>query len=257
MASLDTVARRLAGTCDAVLVGDHGGVRNDFPPSFMAAALLDRGVAPWVTLACRDRNRVALAAELAALAALGVPGVHCVTGDWQGSGGPVGEARVFDLDALRLVGAARAAGLAVSVAASPAAPPAGLRARRLAAKVAAGASAVFVNHCGGPGPVARFVAAARGEGADATFVACVPVTADARALADLARLPGVALDPVAAEEAAAPAGADLAAVAAVRMLEVEGVDGVNLSGWAAADVATSATVMAGVGTRLLAHRSSR
>ncbi len=101
--SLRAVAARLRGTCDAVLVGDHGGRRNDFPPSFTAGVVMAEGLAPWVTLSCRDRNRVALAAECAALAEMGVAGVHCVTGDWQGSGGGVGEAKVFDLDALRLV----------------------------------------------------------------------------------------------------------------------------------------------------------
>ena len=38
----------------------------------------------WTTLACRDRNRVVLEQELAGLAAVGVDGVLCVTGDGRG-----------------------------------------------------------------------------------------------------------------------------------------------------------------------------
>lgn len=258
VASLDAVARALEGTCDAVLVGDHGGSRNDFPPSFMAAALIERGVTPWVTLSCRDRNRVALGAELAALAAVGVAGVHCVTGDWQGAAGSAGEAKVFDLDALRLVDAARSAGLPVSVAATPAAPPVELRPVRAAQKVAAGASLVFVNHCGGPTAVADFVAAARDAGAEVPFVACVAVSADAAALAGLARLPGVRVDAAAVEEVIDEHPVDVAVEAARRVLEIDGVAGVNLSGAAtSAGPEASAAVMAAVGRRLLRSEAER
>src|ERR1700735_5181792 len=52
-----TVAATLAPGCDAVLVGEHQN-RPDFPPTLMGSLLLDAGVAPWITLSCRDRNRV-------------------------------------------------------------------------------------------------------------------------------------------------------------------------------------------------------
>lgn len=134
-ATLRRVAEALRGTCDTVLVADHGARHGDLPPSYLAGLLIGWGVRPWVTLACRDRNRAALAAECAALADLGVAGVHCVTGDWQHTG----EAQVFDLDANRLVDVAASFGLAVSVAATPGAPPLEDRLRRLADKATAGA----------------------------------------------------------------------------------------------------------------------
>ena len=64
--SIDEVTRRLAGSCDAVLIGEHHA-RPDFPPTFIAAAVNEAGGRPWVTLTCRDRNRVVLEAEIEAL----------------------------------------------------------------------------------------------------------------------------------------------------------------------------------------------
>jgi methylenetetrahydrofolate reductase (NADPH) len=253
------VVALLAGTCDAVLIGDHGGRRNDFPPSFAAEVVVSAGARPWVTLACRDRNRVALAAECAALADVGVVGVHCVTGDWQGLSGDIGERRVFDLDALRLTALAVEHGLAVSVAANPVSPPVGLRPARLAAKAAAGAGTCFINHCGGPAPVARFVAAARRAGADLAYIPCVPVVSDPASVASLARLPGLVLDTAVVEEVAragwtTEAGVAAAAAEAGRMLEIPGVVGVNLSGAASSrSEAASAMMMADVG-RLIRDR---
>ncbi|WP_262320177.1 methylenetetrahydrofolate reductase [Acidiferrimicrobium sp. IK] len=252
--SLQAVTATLRGSCDAVLVGDHGGARNDFPPSHMALLLRDAGVGAWVTLSCRDRNRVALAAELAALADVGVVGVHCVTGDWQGLAGASGERKVFDLECLYLIDQARSAGLLVSVAGTPAAPPVELRPRRLAEKVAAGAQVCFVNHCGGPGPVRRYIEAAHEAGAAVPFIACVAVTGDRGSLTSLARLPGIVLDQAAEREAQSDASGtvDVAVAAAARMLDVEGVAGVNLSGAASsASYGASAAIMAAVGARLL------
>src|ERR1700712_2485877 len=62
-ADLAATAQALAPHCDAVLVGEHQ-TRPDFPPTVMGRMLLDNGVTPWITLACRDRNRVVLEQEL-------------------------------------------------------------------------------------------------------------------------------------------------------------------------------------------------
>src|SRR6185369_12445480 len=70
----------LAGSCDAVLVGDHQD-RPDFPPTMLARLLADAGAKPWVTLACRDRNRIVLEQELHGLREIGPATVLCVTGD--------------------------------------------------------------------------------------------------------------------------------------------------------------------------------
>lgn len=256
--SVVRVAEALRGTCDTVLVADHGARRGDFPPGYIAGQLVGMGIRPWVTLSCRDRNAAALEAECAALAALGVAGIHCVTGDWVPGPSPV-----FDLDSLRLVERAVLAGLPVSVAASPAAPPVEGRPRRLAAKARAGASVCFVNHCGGPAVVERFVAAARDAGADMGYIPCVPVISDPASAMSLAALPGLVLDGdvvtrVAGAGGDPAVGVRAAEAEALAMLAIPGVAGVNLSGPASTvSEAESAAMMARLGDRIRRHPLDR
>ena len=101
-----------------------------------------------MTLTCRDRNRVALDQELAALRHSEVAAVLCVTGDGLpcGKRRGSGPAQVFDLDGPRLTALASAAGIPAVVAETPAAPPRHLRPFRLAQKQRAGAVAAVLNH---------------------------------------------------------------------------------------------------------------
>src|SRR5712691_8107520 len=157
-------ARELAGSVDAALIGEPPGARVQFPPSYRARLLADAGVPAWAGINCRDRNRVALAGEIAACLDAGAVGLHCVTGDHPGAGHRTDAAPVFDLDSVDLVAlardrvtaSARPAGEApfCSVAHAPATPPEHKRLDRVLAKVRAGADAVFIDHCGGPRQVA-------------------------------------------------------------------------------------------------------
>jgi methylenetetrahydrofolate reductase (NADPH) len=65
-ADLAATASVLAPSCDVVLVGEHQH-RADFPPTLMSTLLLDAAVQPWITLSCRDRNRIVLEQELRGL----------------------------------------------------------------------------------------------------------------------------------------------------------------------------------------------
>ena len=154
----------------ALLVGEHAN-RPDFPPTLFAAEVMGAGGRVWTTLACRDRNRVVLEQELAGLAAVGVDGVLCVTGDGRGVSVRPGVTQVFDLDGVRLAALAAAMGLAVAVPESPEAPPLDLRPARVAEKQRAGAQLCVLNHVSSPARVAAFVAAARAAGATLPFVA--------------------------------------------------------------------------------------
>ena len=82
---MSTLAKILGGSCDAVLVGEHQD-QPDFPPTLMAQMLVHNGAQPWLTLTCRDRNRIVLEQELAGLALAGADGVLCVTGDGRAPG---------------------------------------------------------------------------------------------------------------------------------------------------------------------------
>ena len=237
--SLAACARALAGHVDAVLAGDSGAARVQLPPSYRAHLIQSEGVAVWAGLTCRDRNRVAMEGELAALAHAGVAAVHCVTGDHPLTGSRPDARPVFDLDSTRAAHLARAAGHLVSVAESPASPPADRRPARLVEKLRAGAEICFVNHAGGAGPVAAFIRRARDLGATGGFVPCVPAVFDRESAALLRSfttlvLPDGHLDGILAAGTGAAgtraAGIRAAAALAQEFLALDGVVGVNLSG---------------------------
>jgi 5,10-methylenetetrahydrofolate reductase len=226
----------LAGVTDGLLVGEHA-TRPDLPPALVAAEVLAAGGRLWTTLACRDRNQVVLEQELAGLAAIGVDGVLCVTGDARAPSGRPGTTQVFDLDGTRLTALAAAAGLPAAVPESPDAPPVALRPARVAVKQAAGAALCVLNHVRDPARVAGFVAAARAAGATLPFVAAVAVYTDERSARVLQRFPGLGMDDAAIGRVLAAAdpreaGITAAVEEARALLAVPGVVGVNLSGLA-------------------------
>jgi len=234
---LTSVAATLAPSCDAVLVGAHQN-RPDFPPTMHASMLLQAGVRPWITLACRDRNRVTLEQELRGLNHLGVDAVLCVTGDARAYDVRPDVTQVFDLDGPRLAALAASLGMPAAVPETPAAPPRHLRAFRLAQKQRAGAAAAVLNHAS-VASVTSFMAAAARAGVTIPVIAGVAVYTDAPSAAVLSALPGLELDPATVSgvlEHPDPVAAGIAAAAreAQELLRIPGVAGVNISGLASA-----------------------
>ncbi len=235
----------MAGRVDAVLAGDSGSARVQFPPAYRASLIQgsgipgagpqSAGIPVWSGFTCRDRNRVAMEGELAALAYVGVAGVHCVTGDHTLTGSRPDVVPVFDLDSTEAASLARAAGHLVSVGEAPATPPVDRRPDRLLEKIRAGAEVCFVNHAGGREPVRDFVRGVQDRGGDIHFIPCVPIVVD-RASAELLRsfttlvLPDGYLDRILAARDPLVEGIAAAAELASDFLEIDGVSGVNLSG---------------------------
>jgi len=250
--SIDACAAVLSGEVDAVLAGDAGSARVQFPPAYRAHLLQRRGLRVWTGLNMRDRNRVAIEGELAALAVEGVAGVHCVTGDHTRTGHRPDAAPVFDLDSTEAAALARASGHVVSVAASPAAPPVDRRAARLREKARAGADVCFVNHAGGAEPVRRFIDEV---GGGVRFIPCVPVVVD-HASAEVMEsfttlvLPEGFLERVRGARDPRVEGIALAVALAEEMLALPGVVGVNLSGGRDGAEESFAEAMAEVARRL-------
>jgi methylenetetrahydrofolate reductase (NADPH) len=246
--SVRAVTGLLAPVSDGLLVGEH--------QDLMAQQVLAAGGRPWTTLTCRDRNRLVLEQELAGLAAVGVDGVLCVTGDGRGPGARSDVSSVFDLDGTRLAALATAVGLSAAVPESPDAPPVPHRPARVAEKQRAGAQLCVLNHVASPARLAAFTAAARAAGATLPFVAAVAVYTDERSARVLQRFPGLHLDDAAVERvlsAADPvlAGIEAAVAEARALLAVPGVVGVNLSGLASAHgEETAAAVKAEVAVRV-------
>jgi methylenetetrahydrofolate reductase (NADPH) len=227
------VAGILAPVSDAVLVGEHQD-RPDFPPAQLASILQQAGARPWITLSCRDRNRVVLEQELHGLRELGVDAVLCVTGDARAYDVRPEVTQVFDLDGPRLAALAAAIGLPAAVPETPAAPPQHLRPFRLAQKQRAGAAVAVLNH-DTVGSVTRFMAAAAPAGVTIPVIAAVAIFTDPASASALSGLPGLELDPVvvrAVLDDPDPVAAGIAAAAeqARALLAIPGVAGVNISG---------------------------
>jgi methylenetetrahydrofolate reductase (NADPH) len=230
---LRTVAKMLAPSSDAVLVGEHQD-RPDFPPALLASMLQEAGVRPWMTLACRDRNRIVLEQELSGLRHLGVDAVLCVTGDARAYDVRPDVTQVFDLDGPRLAALAASVGICAAVAETPSAPPRRLRPFRLAQKQRAGAAVAVLNH-DTVASVTGFMADAERAGVTVPVIASVAIFTDDPSAAALSGLPGLKLDPdvvrrVLDDPDPVAAGIAAAAREANALLAIPGVAGVNISG---------------------------
>jgi methylenetetrahydrofolate reductase (NADPH) len=253
--TLLATARVLAPTCDAVLVGDHQD-RPDFPPTMLARLLAGVGARPWVTLACRDRNRVVLEQELRGFREDNPATLLCVTGDGRAFDVRPDVTQAFDLDGTRLAGLAAGMGLPVAVVETPTARPTEVRPLRLVQKQRAGAGIAVLNHVRSATEVASFLAPAHRAGLTIPVLASVAVFTDERSAAVLTALPGLEIDPAMVHQVLAapdPVAAGIAAAVreALALLAVDGVVGVNLSGMASArGTAYAAAVQAEIGQRI-------
>jgi methylenetetrahydrofolate reductase (NADPH) len=148
-------ALRLAQVVDAINTTDSSGANVHMSSIASAALLLRAGYEVVMQMSCRDRNRIALQADLLGAAALGVKNILCITGDDVSVGDQPETKRVFDFDSMHLLRTARIMrdqavflsgrkisvppGLFLGAVENPFAPPLHWRAERLAKKVEAGA----------------------------------------------------------------------------------------------------------------------
>jgi len=256
--SIEQVTSIMAGSCDALLVGEHQS-RPDFPPAQMMSFVREAGGHAVITLTCRDRNRVVLEQELAGLAELGAPGVLCVTGDGRAPGIRPEVTQVFDLDGTRLAAMASEAGLPVLVAESPDAAPVEVRPGRLLQKQRAGAGFCVLNHVSSVAAVDRFVSAARAQGVTLPIVAAVSVFTDETSAAILQAFPGLylrdeAISAVLDAHDPVCAGVDAAVAEASALLAIDGIVGVNVSGLGSGrgvDAGAEVKAAVGLGIRAL------
>ena len=97
------VAQQLKGRVHGVNITD--GSRAVLRMSSLAASviLLNNGIEPICQVACRDRNCIALQADLMGASALGVKNILALTGDPVKAGDHVKAKSVFDLESVRLL----------------------------------------------------------------------------------------------------------------------------------------------------------
>lgn len=98
-------AAALGGAVDAFNLTDSAGANMSMSPIAAAHLMADAGLEPILQITGRDRNRIALQADMLAAAALGVRNVLCMSGDPPGRGDHPDAAGVFDLKAESLLSA--------------------------------------------------------------------------------------------------------------------------------------------------------
>jgi methylenetetrahydrofolate reductase (NADPH) len=160
---------------DAVNATDNTAAHAHASPLAVSIALQQLGMEPIMQLVCRDRNRLALEAEIAGAALHGIENICCLTGDDVTAGDEPEARRVFDLDSIQLLATAEAMRngsylsgrkidpaprLFLGAVENPQAPPQGYRVERALKKVRAGARFLQLQVGFELGPLERFMAEA-------------------------------------------------------------------------------------------------
>jgi methylenetetrahydrofolate reductase (NADPH) len=150
-------AKLLKGVVDAVNITDNQTAIVRMSSIGAGTIVVQEGLEPIIQMTCRDRNRLAIQADLLGAYALGMRNLLCLTGDHQAFGNHPTAKNVFDLDSIQLVQTVAAmrddkvfeCGDAmkgqepcffVGAAAAPFADPIDFRPYRLGKKVKAGAN---------------------------------------------------------------------------------------------------------------------
>jgi methylenetetrahydrofolate reductase (NADPH) len=147
---------------DAFNATDNPAAHAHVSPLAVSIGLQEVGAEPIMQLVCRDKNRLALEADLMGAAMYGIVNVSCLTGDDVTAGDEPEARRVFDLDSIQLIALARALDRGrylsgreihprphffVGAVENPSAPPLEHRVRRAAKKAMAGASFLQLQLC--------------------------------------------------------------------------------------------------------------
>lgn len=96
-------AEGLKDMVDAFNLTDSHSARMSMSPMAVAHLLLDRNLEPILQMTCRDRNRLALQADLLGAYALGIRNISIMTGDPPRAGDHPDARPVFDLDSIALL----------------------------------------------------------------------------------------------------------------------------------------------------------
>ena len=150
-ASIVRDAETLRGAADAVNCTDNSAAHTHVSALAASRLLVEAGIEPVMQFVCRDRNRLALQADLLGAAALGVRNVVCMTGDDVSAGDHPEAKPIYDIDSVHLIRIARIMrdegvylsgrplseppSFLIGAVENPFAPPRDFRPRRLGTKI--------------------------------------------------------------------------------------------------------------------------
>jgi len=173
-ASIVRAAETLRGFADGVNCTDNSAAHPHVSALAASRILVEFGIEPVMQLVCRDRNRLALQADLLGAAALGVRNVVCMTGDDVSAGDHPEAKPIYDIDSIHLLRIARMmrdegtylSGRAladppsflIGAVENPFAPPRDFRPMRLGTKIEAGAEFIQTQICFNVGAMRLFMA---------------------------------------------------------------------------------------------------
>jgi methylenetetrahydrofolate reductase (NADPH) len=153
-AKVEKYAKRLRPWFVAVNATDNTAAHAHASNVASAIAIKMHGIEPIMQVVCRDKNRLAIQADIVGASLHGIENICALTGDDVTAGDETEARRVFDLDGPQLVRLATTIGrgeymsgrkidpaphLFVGAVENPSAPPFEYRVQRVAKKVAAGA----------------------------------------------------------------------------------------------------------------------
>jgi methylenetetrahydrofolate reductase (NADPH) len=224
--------------------------------------LMQAGLEPVMQLQCRDRNRIALQADMLGAGAVGIPNMLFLTGDHQRYGDHPDARGVFDLDSTQLIWVASTLRdkhhtlserkLSVSprwfigAVENPFAAPQQYRAERVGKKIAAGAQFVQTQLVFDLDVFRRWIQQVRDLGLDRRcyFIAGVGAITSLGALEFMRHLPGIVI-PESVEKRLRGVPEDRFAEEALR--EMPGVSGVHISASRWENLVPEVLTRAGIG----------
>ena len=199
-ANMDKVARsadRLRPWFDAVNATDNPAANAHTSNVATAIAMQMHGLDPVMQIVCRDKNRLAIQADLSGAALHGIVNVCMLTGDDVTAGDEPEARRVFDVDgpiAVRLARTMRdgtylsgrkinpAPDYFIGAVENPSAPPLQYRVERVAKKVEAGAQFLQLQICYHPDRLEKFMDGVLAAGHTIPIIPTVVLVKSARPL---------------------------------------------------------------------------
>ncbi len=247
-------AQVLADVVDAINATDGSGANCHISSTAACTLLVQAGYDAVLQMGCRDRNRIAIQAEILGGAALGIKNLLCLTGDDVSAGDQPHAKRVFDLDSIHLLQMARMMRdqavflsgrklttppkLFLGAAANPFVPPFDWRPLRLAKKIEAGAEFIQTQYCFDVPRLKQYMQRVRDLGLHERayiLVGVGPLRSEKAAEFMRTKVPGVwipdeVVDRLAKTSKAQKqqAGVDLCVEIIQQVLEIEGVRGIHV-----------------------------